>query len=52
MRNFYTGAVWKDRSEEELRALVDQDVAILFVPEEVYDQHFEIFSKLIYSTPK
>ena len=27
-------------------------MAVLYVPEEVYEQHFEIFAKLVFSTSK
>jgi len=52
LRNFYTGQVWKNHSEEELRDLISKDMAVLYVPEDVYNQHEEIFAKLVFSTQK
>ena len=52
LKDFYTGVIWKDYKEQEIKDLIAQDKTVLYVPEEVYKQNIDVFTILIFSTSK
>ena len=51
VKDFYTGTLWKDLSEQDKKELLKKDVVILNIPEDVYERHRDVFTVLILSTP-